>query len=122
MARRIISEKTRTIQILDRVLLPPIPGSAAPRHVYAPIISGVRAAVKVTSGTSEFAQVAIGGRTVSHTFTIRWTSIPFDMRHRVRDARGGLYQILNVVNVDNQDRELRIQCAAMGSETQEAAL
>lgn len=121
MARRIISEKASTIQVVDRVLLPPVPGSAAPRHIYAPMFT-VRASVKVSSGTNEFASVDIGGRKVSHTFTIRWTSIPFDSRHRVRDARGGLYQILNIVNVDDADRELRIQCASIGSDTQEAAL
>lgn len=120
MARQIISSKQSTIAVVERIVLTPAPGTAAPRHEYRTLFT-VRASVRVASGTSEFAQVDINGKRVTHTFSIRWVSIPFDTRHRVRGVLGDLYQILNVINVDDDNRELRIQCASMGSEDREAA-
>lgn len=119
MAKRPISSKQSTIQVVARSLLPPAPGTAAPRHDYT-VLFTVRAEVK-TSGVSEFATVEIDGKKVTHTFTIRWTSIAFDARHRVRDVAGKLYQILKIDDVDDQGEELRIRCALMGSEDMEAA-
>ncbi len=118
MANRIISAKQTRIEVLTRTILSPAPGTAAPRHDYV-VLFTVRAAVK-TAGSSEFAAVEIDGKRVTHTFTIRWTSIPFDIRHRIR-VEGRLYQILKVEDVDFNQTELRIRCAAMGSEDVEAA-
>lgn len=115
-----ISDKVVSIQVVRRALRSPRPGLAEPRHEYTPVITA-RASVKTRSGLSEFAQVEINGNKVTHTFSIRWTSIPFDTRDRIRDARGALYQILQVDNVDLGNKEIRIHAAATGSETQVAA-
>ena len=64
---------------------------------------------------------AINGQTASHVFTIRYTKIEFDTRHRVRDALGNLYRILSVDNVDLQNRWLRINALMTGDEDREAA-
>lgn len=116
----IISSKSIRIEVCERQTLSPAPGTATARHVYNRIFT-VRAAVKTAGGSAEWMGVEIDGKKVTHTFTIRWTSIPFDIRHRVRDVSGKLYQILKVANVDEGNREIRIQCAAIGDETQEAA-
>jgi hypothetical protein len=94
--------------------------SAEPKHTYKAIIT-TRASVKTRSGLSEFARVEINGKMVTHVFNIRWTSIPFDVRDRIRDATGNLYTILSVDNVDEANREMRINCASQGMEDVEAA-
>lgn len=115
-----IGERNVTVQIVRRSLASPAPGSSEPRHPYA-VLFTTRAKVKTHSGLSEFARVEIGGRQVTHTFGIRFTTIPFDTRDRVRDVGGRLYQILRVDDVDEQGHELALRCAAVGSETVEAA-
>jgi Phage head-tail joining protein len=108
-----------TIQVQQRELIQ-VPGTAEPKHVYSTLFT-TRADVKTKGGQSEFARVDINGKTVTHTFGIRYTTIPFDTRHRLRDARGQLYQILKVEDVDMANRELRIYCASQGNENVEAA-
>ena len=115
MATSVISSKQVGIEIVERTLLTPGPASAEPRHSYKPIIT-TRANVKAQSGTSEYAALVIDGTAVSHTFTIRYTTIPIDIRNRIRDARGKLYQVLKVVNVDERNREIRIFASAIGHE------
>lgn len=119
MARQIISSKQITIEVCERALLDPLPGTAAPRHAYTPLFK-VRASVK-SHGSREFGGLDVDGKAVTHTFTIRWTSIPFDARHRVRGVAGDLYQILKVDDIDHQQTELLIRCASMGNEDVEAA-
>lgn len=109
-----------SIQVVRRKLVAPRPGSAEPRHEYTPVFT-VRSDVKTRSGATEFSRVDINGKAATHTFSIRYTTIPFDVRDRVRSADGSLYQILSVENVDNNDRELRIHCSNQGDETVEAA-
>lgn len=115
MAKGIISPKQVTVQIVRRALLPPAPGSASARYSYAAVFT-TRAEVKSRSGATEWGQVEINGEKASHTFTIRWTSIPFDARDRLRDARGQLWKILGIENVDLRNREMRIHCANQGDE------
>ena len=115
----LISSKTVTVQIMRRDLLPPAPGSAAPRHDFTAILT-TRASVK-SRGQSEFARIEVNGMAVSHTFQIRYTTIPFDTRHRIRDVRGNLYKILKIDNVDLANTEFRIDCALQGSDDLEAA-
>lgn len=112
--------RSYTIQVCERHLLPPLPGSAEPRHTHVPIFT-TRANVTTRGGASEFAAVDINGRKVTHTFAIRFTTLTPDVRHVVRDARGQLYQILAVENKNNVDREYLLHCANQGDETQEAA-
>lgn len=117
---KLISDKKVTISVLERRLLPPAPGKAAPRHDYTALFT-VRASVRTSAGTAEFARVEVNGKRVSHTFTIRWTSIPFDSRHRIRDVRGNLYDILTVSNVNEGNKEIQISTAMVGNEAVEAA-
>ncbi len=115
-----ISGRPISIQIERRSLVSTDAFSAEPKHEYKPIIT-TRASVKSKSGVTEFSRVDINGKTVTHVFSIRWTSIPFDVRDRIRDARGQLFQILSVDNVDLANREYVIYCASQGGETVEAA-
>lgn len=119
--KQVISSKHVGIEIVDRRLLTPKPGYAAPEHDYAVVFGMVRADVK-TRGSSPWAQIDIDGKAVTHTFTLRYTTIPFDTRNRVRDARGILYQILKIENVDERNVELRLQTAVVGDENRKAAL
>ena len=116
----ITSSKIFTVFVMRRMLLPSLPGSAEPRHDYTTVLT-TRAAVKSRQGATEFAAVDIKGVAVTHTFTIRYTNIRIDVRDRLRDARGQLYQILSVENVDLRDRDMRIHCSNQGLETVEAA-
>ena len=109
-----------TIQIMDRKLVPPKPGSAEPRHTLTALFT-TRANVSTRGGVAEFASVDINGRKPSHTFDIRWTPIPFDVRNFVRDARGQLFSILAIENKDLADRTILIHCANSGDENTEAA-
>lgn len=114
-----ISEKQVSIQIVRRALASARPGLTAPEHVYRPVVT-TRSSVK-TTGISEFASIDIDGKRITHTFTIRWTSVPFDTRDRVRDARGQFYQILRIDNVDMRNKEYRIHTASVGHESVVAA-
>lgn len=109
-----------TIHVETRVTRTPAPGSAEPRHRYEHKFT-TRADPKSHSGVSEFAKVSVKDTAVTHTFAINYTNLKFDIRDRIRDARGNLYQILKVENVDNADIELRIFCAETGDKHVEAA-
>lgn len=109
-----------SIEVVRRKLLSPAPHSAEPRHTFTRVFV-TRANAKTRSGVAEVAQVQINGKRVTHTFAIRYTTIPFDVQDHVRDARGILYAILTVENKDEADRELLIHCAEQGAETVEAA-
>ena len=80
-----------------------------------------RAKVKSAGLNSEWAKVDIAGKRPTHTFTIRYTTIPFDARDRVRTVDGHLYQILNIDNVDLANREIGIVVSNQGDESMEAA-
>lgn len=120
MAAPKLGDLQTSIQVVRRDLRVPSPGSAEPRHAYAVILT-TRAQVKSRTGATEFSRVDINGKQSTHTFTIRWTSLPFDVRHRVRDARGQLFQILSVENVDLGNEWMRIHCSNQGSDEVEAA-
>jgi hypothetical protein len=118
MANGPISSKQVSIEVVRRTLIS-TPGSAAAQHKYSRVFH-TRAMVK-SAGTSEWGQVDIVGKKPTHTFTIRWTSLAFDVRDRVRDARGQLFQILSIENVDLRNRELRIMTSNQGDESIAAA-
>ena len=113
-------QRNYTIQIVRRKLLPPKPGSAEPRHTYTEVFT-TRADVTSRTGASECASVDVNGKAATHTFAIRYTTIPFDIRDRLRTAEGALYQILSVEDKNLANREIRIHCATQGEETTEAA-
>lgn len=121
MARISLGDMTFSMQIVRRDLLPPIPGqSAEPKHSYTPILT-TRAKAKTMAGASEFASVSVNGKKATHSFTIRFTWVEFDIRHRVRDATGDLYQILAIEEVDQDGKWMRLHCAYQGDDTVEAA-
>lgn len=109
-----------SVQILRRELMQPLPGSAEPRWDYT-VLFTTRAQVTTKAGKSEFAQVVVDDQKASHIFKIRYTTIQFDVRHRVRDALGGLYKILSIDNENMQNRWLIITATATGDEDREAA-
>jgi hypothetical protein len=115
----ITSSKDVTVYVVKRKLLPAAPGSAEPRHEYETILT-TRASVKSRQGASEFASVDINGKSVTHTFTIRYSHKPIDVRCRVRTATGHLFAILSVENVDLGNRDMRLHCSNQGLETVEA--
>lgn len=118
MAKGLVSSKQYTIQVVRRSLLTPEPGSVEARHGETVLLT-TRAKVK-TTGASEWAQVDVDGEKVTHTFTIRYTTIEFDIRDRVRDARGHLWKILKIDEVAMANREYNLLCANLGSETEAA--
>lgn len=121
MARVTLGDMNVTIQVMRRDLLPPVPGLPAdPKHSYTPILT-TRAKVKTMAGASEFASVSINGKKATHTFTIRFTWVEFDVRHRLRDATSDLYQILAIEEVDQEGKLMRIHCAYQGDDDVEAA-
>lgn len=103
------------ITIVRRSLESAAPGSAEPVLVYATVFT-TRAAIKTKAGTTLWNRVEINGQKASHEMTIRWTSIAFDIRDRVRDAAGTLYQILSIDNVDERDDWFRLMCAKLGDD------
>lgn len=115
-----ISTKTVTVQVVRRQLLAPALGLGEARHDYT-VLFTTRAEVRSSGGTKEWGEVEINGQKATHIFTIRYTTIAFDVRERIRDARGKLYQILSVDNVDLGNRELKIMAAYQGAETAPAA-
>ena len=121
MARQqVISEKQVSIEVVRRSLVDALPGSAEARHTYTRVFH-TRAKVKSAGLNSEWAKVDIAGKRPTHTFTIRYTTIPFDARDRVRTVDGHLYQILNIDNVDLTNRAVRIVASNQGDESMEAA-
>lgn len=119
MKRGAISPKTYTIQVLKRTLVSPKPGTATAQHGYE-VLFTTRAEVRSLAGAAEWHQVDINGQKATHTFTIRYTTIPFDIRHRVRDARGQFWRILAVEEVNLANKEIKIQCANVGADTEAA--
>lgn len=111
----------KTIQVVRRTLESARPGSAEPQHSYAVRLT-TRASVKSKMGANSFSQIVIDGRAASHIFEIRFTTIPFDTRDRVRDVYGNMYRIISVENVDLSNKRLRIYAAEVGAEDVEAAL
>lgn len=121
MAAMKLGDLNVSIEVVARTLLTPTAGTRGePKHSFSRLFL-TRAAVKTRSGSSEFSSIEIKGERVTHTFTIRYVSLPFDVRHWVRDARGQLYKILSVENVDLGNDWLRIHAANSGVETAEAA-
>lgn len=108
-----------TVQVVRRSLVAPLPGRAEPRHDYA-VVFTTRAKVK-SAGTKEFATINIGGESVTHTFTIRYTTLKFDSRDFVRTVDGSLHKILRIDNVDYGNELYSISTCLVGNETVEAA-
>lgn len=109
------SEKMVTIQVVRRTLETPEPGESVAKHDYLPVLT-TRATVK-GAGTKVWGQIEIDGKRVTHTFEIRWTPTVIDTRDRVRDALGGLYQILSVDHQSLGRRVTRLMCCLAGAET-----
>lgn len=109
-----------TVQIVRRRLMQPTLGQAEPRQSFD-VVMTTRAESSTRSGDTEFSSVNVNGVSATDTFTFRWTTIKIDTRDYVRDARGNLYKILSVENVNMQNRVCRLQCSAQGSENVEGA-
>jgi uncharacterized membrane protein (UPF0127 family) len=109
-----LGELRWTVQVVRRVTTVPQPFQADPDHTYTPVLT-TRSKVETKSGTADFNRVTIGDDEVSHVFTIRYTTIPFDARDRLRDTVGMLFKILRVEHVDNSRRWMRIHCAQVGA-------
>lgn len=121
MAANRLGNYDKTIQVIRRSLEMPDPGKAEPRHAFAVVLT-TRASVKSKTGSNAFAQVVIDGKQITHVFEIRYTTIVFDTRDRVRDVRGNMYRIAQVDNVNLANRQLRIYATEVGNENVEAAL
>ncbi len=114
-----IGDKWVTTECVTRQMLTPAPGTAGARYAYTQKFI-TRAAVK-TMGSSKWADVEIDGTKATHVFTIRYTSIAFDVRDRLRTVDGTLFRILKIENVEFRNRELKITCAEVGLQDVEAA-
>jgi Phage head-tail joining protein len=127
-----LGELRYTIQIVRRVTLPPAPFSAESSHVFTPVLT-TRAKAETKQGVAEFNRVSIGDATVTDVFTIRFTTIPFDIRDMVRSATSDtfnthlpepglatLYKILSVEHVDHGRRWIRIHCSQAGGTDRES--
>ena len=109
-----------SITIERRSLDTPAPGSALPGHTYTTILT-TRAKIKTKTGVSEWNQVSVGDKKSSHTITMKFTTLEFDTRDRVKDGSGNLYEILAVENIDERDNWLNLHCSRKGNETRKAA-
>jgi Phage head-tail joining protein len=103
-----------SIQVVRRVMVTPLPFQADVDHTYTPVIT-VRADCDTSKGVQNFNRVNTD-MAATHVFTIRYTTIPFDIRDRVRDSLGNLYTILSVENVKEGRMWLKIVCALAGKE------
>ncbi|MFP3921742.1 MAG: head-tail adaptor protein [Dichotomicrobium sp.] len=112
------------VDILERGARTPAPGKVAPSNVYnlkyrvwAAIRTGVRA-----SGSRQVEGVEIQtNEQLTHEIYIRYRADPPDIRDRVRDNKGDLYEIRSVENMGEEDEWLRLQCIRRGDENQAAA-
>jgi Phage head-tail joining protein len=103
-----------SIEVVRRVITGPLPFEGSVGHTYTPIIT-TRAACDTSKGVTEFNRVNVEG-TATHVFTIRFTTIPFDIRDRVRDTLGNLYMILSIENVNEARQWFKITCARTGKD------
>jgi SPP1 family predicted phage head-tail adaptor len=116
-----LGEMRWTIRVERRRMVPPDPHQGHATHAYAPVLT-TRAHCKTMSGVSQFSQVVIGGESVTHEFTIRYTTIPIDVRDRVRDTVGSIYKILSVTPMDEGRQWMSLQCAKLGAAAAEVNL
>jgi hypothetical protein len=107
-----------SIQIMRRVITGPLPFQAEIDHGYTPVIT-TRAACDTTKGVQEFNRVSVD-RQATHVFTIRYTTIPFDIRDRVQDSLGNQYVIMAVDDVQQNRTWLKITTARAGSNTRQS--
>jgi len=105
------------ITIERRTLAGAIPGSAEPQHTYQTIMTS-RAAIETSRSSPSHGVNTDDSPT--HKITIRYSSIEFDTRDRVRDVRGNLYTIDGVENVNQFNDLLVLSCTKRGPETTEA--
>jgi hypothetical protein len=115
-----VGELRNGIEVLGRELVSAEPGFAAPVHEYEVLFSA-RAKIETKAGKSTFAGVEINGKRVTHVMTIQFTNLEIDTRNRIRDARGFLFAILGVENVDEANRWIKLYCVPAGDETKDAA-
>jgi hypothetical protein len=118
--RSCLGSRNRRIDIVRRRLIAPTSDSAEPTFGYITAFT-VRAAIKTNGGVNEWSRVRVGDEDATHTFSIAYTSMEMDVRDRVRDGVGNLYKILKVENVNEQDDELKIHAARIGSENESVA-
>lgn len=103
-----------SIQVVRRVTTTPDVYSAEVDHEYTPVLT-TRAKCTTRGGVSQFNQVVINGAPATHTFTIRHTTIPIDVRDRVQDTQRNLYNILAVEMVDEGRKWIDLHCARVGT-------
>mgnify|MGYP001206389260 CR=1 FL=1 len=105
-----------SIRVVRRAMVEASLYSAEVDHEYTTVLT-TRAACTTHSGLKEFNRVTTASGTApTHTFAIRFTTIPIDIRDRVIDTLGNLYQILSVDPVDNNRRWMNLHCAQLGSQ------
>lgn len=105
------------ITVERRTLSAAVPGSAEPEHDYTTILT-TRASID-TNRSRPWNGVNVDDAS-THTITIRYTSIAFDTRDRIRDARGNLYVIQDIENVGEYDEMIRLSCSRRGPAGTEA--
>ncbi len=85
-------------------------GSASAKLDYETVLA-TWAAVKTTMGVSEYGQVEIGGKRVTHKFIIRYTTTLIDTRDVVEFGDPGQrLKVLGVENLYEQNRFMVINC------------
>jgi len=110
-----IGQLNRRITIRRKGLPASTPGASfgEPAHKYQYVLT-CWAKVVTRLGVSEYGQVEIGGRRVTHKFIIRYTDTAFDVRDVV-ELGESRFSILGVENLDEQDRWLIINCMSEGA-------
>lgn len=89
-------------------------GSASAKTDYKTFLTSW-AAVKTTMGVSEYGQVEVGGKRVTHKFIIRYTTVEIDIRDVVEFGDlGQRLAVLGVENLNEQNRYLVINCRNEG--------
>lgn len=108
-----LGEMRWTVQVVRRVMNAPAPFSAEVDHTYTPVLT-TRAKMETKQGVNEFNRVTIGDQTVTHTFTMRYSTIVIDGRDRLKDTLGNLFAIL-AVETPVWGRWTVLHCEQIGS-------
>jgi hypothetical protein len=109
-----LGEMRWTLRLQRRRSLPPAAFAAESDHAYETFLT-TRAKAETKQGVAEVNRVTIGGRDVSHVFTIRYTKLKIDVRDRALDALGNMYVILSVEHLDLGMKWIKLHCAQVGA-------
>lgn len=82
-------------------------------------IHNATATVRTIGGVSEINQVALTSVSATHEFTIPYVNLGIDMSCDVQMG-SRLFEIKDIENVNEQNRELILRCAALGSQNKAA--